>query len=298
MYFCTMDTTLNIRGTLMDLSTPKVMGIVNATPDSFYAASRTQTDAAIRRRVADMLAEGADILDVGGCSTRPGGSPVSADEEYTRLARVMEILRGDWPEVTVSVDTYRADVARRLHEEFGIDIINDISGTMADADLPVFAAEQRLPYVVMHLLDGVERMHSATLPADASPHAVVAMVLEDLMRKADKLHSLGVADVILDPGFGFSKTIEQNFALMGGLEAFTTTGLPVLVGVSRKSMVYKTMGVTPADALPGTIALNTIAVAKGACILRVHDVAAARQTIEMTRRTLSPFEAQKNIVYP
>lgn len=282
----------------MDLSTPKVMGIVNATPDSFYAASRTQTDAAVRQRVADMLADGADILDVGGCSTRPGGSPVSAYEEYTRVARAVEIIRSDWPEVIVSVDTYRADVARRLHEEFGIDVINDISGTMADADLPAFAAEQRLPYVVMHLIGGVESMHAATLPADASPQAVVAMVLEDLMRKADRLHSLGVADVILDPGFGFSKTMEQNFALMGGLEAFTATGLPVLVGVSRKSMVYKTMGITPADALPGTVALNTLAVARGASILRVHDVAAARQAIEMTRRTSAPFAVRKNMMYP
>ncbi len=293
-----MDITLNLHGSLMALSTPKVMGIVNATPDSFYAASRTETDAAIRRRVADMLAEGADFVDVGGCSTRPGGVPVSADEEYSRVARAVEVIRSDWPKAIISVDTYRADVARRLHEEFGIDIINDISGTLADDELPAFAAQYRLPYVVMHLLKGVGGMHSTTLPADASPGDVVALVLEDLMVKADKLHSLGVADVILDPGFGFSKTMEQNFALMGGLEAFTATGLPVLVGVSRKSMIYKTMGIAPADAVPGTRALNTLAVAKGASILRVHDVAAARQTIEMTRRTLSPFEAQKNIVCP
>lgn len=288
-----MDLALNIRGKLLNLSVPRVMGIVNVTPDSFYPASRTETAEAVRQRVSAMLAEGADILDVGGCSTRPGGSPVSADEEYDRLAPALEIIRQYWPQAIVSVDTYRAKVARRLHETFGIEIINDISGTVADAELPVFAAENHLAYVVMHLLGSVDTMHSATLPADAPVGKVVSMVLEDLMKKADRLHSLGVTDVILDPGFGFSKTMEQNFALMGGLEALTGSGLPVLVGVSRKSMIYKTMGISPAEALPGTTALHALAIAKGAAILRVHDVAAARQAVTMVSKSLAPFAVNK-----
>lgn len=298
MYFCTMYTTLRLGGTLMDLSTPKVMGIVNVTPDSFYSGSRTETADAVRTRVVRMRAEGADILDIGGCSTRPGGDAVSADEEYSRLARGMEVIRREWPEAIVSADTYRAEVARRIHREYRIDIVNDISGTLACADLPGFAAEHGLPYVVMHMLGGVETMHTSTLPPEADADTVVSLVLEDLMRKADHLHSLGVADVILDPGFGFSKTMKQNFALMDGLEALTATGQPVLVGVSRKSMVYKTLGVAPAGALPGTTALHAIALAKGASILRVHDVAAARQAIVMTAESLAPFRASKNILRP
>ncbi len=279
---------LNLRGRLVTFTRPAVMGIINATPDSFYSGSRAVSVSDVSARALAMAADGADIIDVGGCSTRPGAAAVSAADEADRVVGAIAAIREVLPSIPLSVDTYRTSVARAAIDA-GADIINDISGTLACEDLPAFAAEHGLPYIVMHMLGGVDTMHTSTLPPEADAGTVVSLVLEDLMRKADRLHTLGVADVILDPGFGFSKNMKQNFALMGGLEALTATGLPVLVGVSRKSMVYKTMGVTPAEALPGTTALHALAVAKGASILRVHDAAAARQAIVMTTESLAPF---------
>ena len=269
--------TINAGGKLMELSRPMVMGILNATPDSFYAGSRRQGEAEIEARADQIVAEGGDIIDVGAYSTRPGAAPVSEEEETRRLRMALAAVRRAQPGAVVSVDTFRPDVARMAAEEYGAAIINDVSGgnpqgafggTQAEAEAwpegyvpPIFAMAARLglPYVLM------------------SSAPTLGSVMLDLSAKTALLHSIGVKDVIADPGFGFGKTVEQNFAIMASLERLGELGLPVLVGVSRKSMVTRTLGCTADEALPGTIALNAIALTKGAAILRVHDVKEAAQ---------------------
>ena len=251
------------------------MGILNVTPDSFYAASRVQEEVAIRERVAQMLSEGANIIDVGAFSTRPGASEVSETEEMQRLDQALTIIRKNFPDALVSVDTFRADVARRCVRDFGVNIINDVSGGLLDDALFETVAELQVPYVLTH---------SGGL-ADA-PTAASETFVEDVCRffaeRLQRLYELGVADVILDPGFGFGKTLEQNYQLMHRLSDIV--GLfpdnPVLVGVSRKSMIYNLLEITPDEALNGTTVLHTLALQAGARILRVHDV---REAVEVVR---------------
>jgi len=267
--------TLNLRGHLTDFSQPQVMGILNVTPDSFYAASRVQEETAIRERVAQMLAEGADLIDVGAFSTRHGASEVSEAEEMQRLDSALTVVRRYAPEVLVSVDTFRAGVARRCVRDFGVQIINDVSGGQLDDTLFETVAELQVPYVLTH---------SGGL-ADASTTTTGTFV-EDVCRffaeRLQRLYELGVADVILDPGFGFGKTLEQNYQLMHRLSDIV--GLfpdnPMLVGVSRKSMIYKLLNISPEEALNGTTVLHTLALQAGARILRVHDV---REAVEAVR---------------
>lgn len=264
--------TLNFGGTLVELQRPAIMGIVNATPDSFYASSRTP-GALAGQRAAAMIEQGVDIIDVGAYSTRPGATPVDADTEYDRLAVAIAAVRtmcGE--EIPISIDTFRADVADRCLQAFGPLMINDVGGTTLDPAIGDVAAKWKVPYVLMHMRGTPETMNSLTDYRD-----VVADIIEDLARKADALHQQGVADIIIDPGYGFAKTIDQNYRLLNAIPQFKRMGMPVLVGISRKTMIWKPLAITPDQALNGTTALNTIALLKGADILRVHDVAEAVQ---------------------
>jgi dihydropteroate synthase len=274
-----MPYTLNIKGRLLPLTPPRVMGILNATPDSFFAGSRMQTEEAIAQRTRQIVAEGADIIDVGACSTRPDSTPVSEQEEMARLRTALTVITShleknsshlEEPPI-LSVDTFRPDVARMAVEEFGDDIINDVS----EGSPAMFRMAARLgkPYV----LTSVQADLRSTLLAFAA--------------KVQQLRDLGQKDIILDPGFGFGKTVEQNFSLMRDLEKLSVLDLPLLVGISRKSMIYKTLGCTPDEALGGTTVLNTVALMKGASILRVHDVKAAVDCITITAH-LSPLTSQ------
>lgn len=266
---------LNVNGRLLDLSTPCVMGILNLTPDSFYVHSRMETDEAIAARTHQIVDEGAAIVDVGAYSSRPGAADVSAGEEMARLRRGLEIIRREVPEAVVSVDTFRADVARMCVEEYGVAIVNDISAGELDKDMFATVAELRVPYVMMHMLGRPQDMQQA-------PHYdnVVREVFLYFARKVQQLRDMGAYDLVLDPGFGFGKTLEHNYELMARLEEFSVFELPLLVGISRKSMIYKLLGISPEEALNGTTVLHTIALQKGADILRVHDV---RQAVEAVR---------------
>ena len=267
---------INVGGNLMDFRSPKVMGIVNVTPDSFYGGSRVGTAEAVRRRVAEMRRDGADIIDIGGFSSRPGASDVSPEEEYNRLAGGLEAVRIEWPEAIVSVDTFREEVARRCVEEWGVAIVNDIGGGTLDPDMWDTVAELGVTYVLMHM-----RGTPATMTGLSDYGDVTAEVLSDLAFKLAKLREAGVADVIIDPGFGFAKTVEQNYRLLADLREFRVLGAPLLAGLSRKTMIWKTLGVTADEARDGTIALDTVALMNGADILRVHDVRPAAETIKL-----------------
>ena len=271
-----MSYTINAGGRLLDLQTPVVTGILNATPDSFYAGSRTQTEAEIAARVHQIVDEGAGIIDVGAYSSRPGADDVPAEEEMLRLRHALDIVRREAPDAIISVDTFRADVAKMCIEEGGAHIINDISGGTLDKNMFRTVARLRVPYILMHIQGEPHTMQQA-------PHYdnLEQEVFLFLSQRVDQLRQLGVADIILDPGFGFGKTLAHNYELMNRLEDFREFDLPLLVGISRKSMIYKLLGTTPAEALGGTIALNTIALMKGAHILRVHDVRAAVETVRI-----------------
>ncbi len=271
-----MSYTINAGGRLLDLQTPVVMGILNATPDSFYAGSRTQTETEIAARVHQIVDEGAGIIDVGAYSSRPGADDVPVEEEMLRLRHALDIVRREAPDAIISVDTFRADVAKMCIEEGGAHIINDISGGTLDKNMFRTVARLRVPYILMHIQGEPHTMQQA-------PHYdnLEQEVFLFLSQRVDQLRQLGVADIILDPGFGFGKTLAHNYELMNRLEDFREFDLPLLVGISRKSMIYKLLGTTPAEALGGTIALNTIALMKGAHILRVHDVRAAVETVRI-----------------
>lgn len=271
--------TLNIRGKLRTFTYPQVMGILNVTPDSFYDGSRTPRSMpeAILSRVEKMLSEHADMIDVGGYSTRPGAPAVSPDEELARIKQGLAAVRKLDSDIPVSVDTFRSEVARRAVSELGADIINDVSGGVIDPEIFSVAADTHVPYILMHMRGTPETMQSLT---DYSAYGSVTVGVAAELRKAlIRLNELGLADVIVDPGFGFSKTVQQNYRLMHDLPALSKMldNLPLLVGISRKSMIYKPLGITPAESLSGTTALNTLALERGAAILRVHDVAAAVQ---------------------
>lgn len=271
--------TLCLGGMLMDLGTPKVMGILNVTSDSFFDGGRYTTPESVAARIRGIRNQGADIIDVGACSTRPGSHAPSEEEEYSALARALDLISREWPEAVVSVDTFRASVAARCASQWGsVKIINDISGGGMDTEMFGTVATLGVAYVLTHSKGTPETMQTLTDYED-----VTAETLSDLSRKLAQLRLEGVADVIVDPGFGFAKTTEQNFRLLAQLDAFRALDAPLLVGVSRKSMICKTLSVTPHDALNGTTALNMAALLKGAGILRVHDVREAVQTVRLFR---------------
>ncbi|MDE7437978.1 MAG: dihydropteroate synthase [Muribaculaceae bacterium] len=268
---------INIKGALMSLETPKVMGILNATPDSFYSGSRVADRESVARRVRQMVDEGVDIFDVGGYSTRPGCTDISPEEEYSRLSGALEVIRKHAPEIPVSVDTFRADVARRCVEDWQVDIINDIGGGTLDPEMFDTVADLDVAYILMHIKGTPATMGNFTDYED-----VVAEVLSDLAFKVAELRRKKVRDVIVDPGFGFAKTVEQNYQLLALLDSFHLTGSPVLAGLSRKTMIWKPLGITAADAANGTTVLNTAALLNGADILRVHDVRNAKEAVKLT----------------
>lgn len=271
---------LNIGGRLVDYTRPAVMGIVNVTPDSFYAGSRTTDAEAVGRRVTAMLGEGVDIIDVGAYSSRPGAADVSPEEESERLARGLEAVRRVAPDAVVSVDTFRASVARKAVGDFGPLIINDISGGALDDDMFETVAELGVPYIMMHMRG---------TPADMQQHcdydSLASDILAELGERLGRLTLMGVSDIIVDPGFGFSKTLAQNYELLASLPLFALFHRPLLVGLSRKSMATRLLGIDTADALNATTVLNTLALDRGASILRVHDVAAARQAVDIFTAT-------------
>ena len=268
---------LNLRGRLMQFERPAVMGILNITPDSFYASSRATADLDIARRVESMIQDGADILDVGACSTRPGADVVTADEELARLRHGLEILRRVSPDIPVSVDTFRSRVAAIAVEECGADIINDISGGEADGEMFDTVSLLHVPYIMMHMRGTPETMQRLTDYTD-----VAAEVAEWLQRRVRELSLRGVSDVIVDPGLGFAKTVGQNYSLLGCTDIIGgITGKPVLIGLSRKSMITKPLGITADEALAPTTALNLYALRQGASIIRVHDVKEGRMAVEL-----------------
>lgn len=270
--------TINVRGRLIDLSTPKVMGILNATPDSFYSGSRKQTEREIADRANQIMDEGGTFIDVGAFSTRLGAVEVSEEEETARLKRAIAIVRREQPDAPISVDTYRPLVARRCIEEFGADIINDVSegGITGIVDTPIHeqgnmfktVGELKVPYILMSVKSNMHDM------------------LKAFAEEVQTLRDYGAKDIILDPGYGFGKTLDENYAILSEAERLLTLELPVLVGVSRKSMIFKLIGGDPTTSLNGTTVLNTISLMKGAAILRVHDVREAWECVKMTKRNV------------
>lgn len=270
--------TINVRGRLIDLSTPKVMGILNATPDSIYSGSRKQTEREIADRANQIMDEGGTFIDVGAFSTRPGAVEVSEEEETERLKRAIAIVRREQPDAPISVDTYRPLVARRCIEEFGADIINDVSegGITGIVDTPIHeqgnmfktVGELKVPYILMSVKSNMHDM------------------LKAFAEEVQTLRDYGAKDIILDPGYGFGKTLDENYAVLSEAERLLTLELPVLVGVSRKSMIFKLIGGDPTTSLNGTTVLNTISLMKGAAILRVHDVREAWECVKMTKRNV------------
>lgn len=272
-----MDYTINVSGRLIDLSHPQVMGILNVTPDSFYADSRKQTEEEIAKRAEQILEEGAAMIDVGAFSTRPGAAMVSEEEESARLHLALSVIRRNHPEAVLSIDTFRPAVVKRVIAEFGDCVINDVGGLTAGPDGAL--ADDPIRREEMFRL--VSSMHVPYIYMTSA--ATLREVLLDFAEKAQQLRDLGQKDIILDPGFGFGKTTDQDYALMGELEKLQVMQLPILVGISRKSMIWRRLGITPAEALNGTTALHAVALLKGASILRVHDVKAAMETVKLIR---------------
>lgn len=273
---------LNVNGRLLDLSTPQVMGILNVTPDSFYAGSRSRTEAEIAARACQILDEGASIIDIGAYSSRPNAEHTSPEEEMQRLRTGLEILNRNHPDAIISVDTFRAEVARQCVEEYGAAIINDISAGEMDEQMFPTVARLNVPYIMMHMQGTPQNMQK-------EPHYenLLKEVFMYFARKVRQLRDLGMKDIILDPGFGFGKTLEHNYELMAHLEEFGIFELPLLVGVSRKSMIYRLFGATPQEALNGTTVLDTVALMKGADILRVHDVREAVEAVRLIEKLKS-----------
>lgn len=268
---------LNVNGRLLDLSTPQVMGILNVTPDSFYAGSRMQTEAEIAARARQVLDEGAAIIDIGAYSSRPNAEHISPEEEMKRLRIALEILNRNHPEAIISVDTFRADIAEQCVNEYGVAIINDIAAGEMDNRMFETVARLGVPYIMMHMQGTPQNMQK-------EPHYdnLLKEVFMYFAKKVQQLRDLGAKDIILDPGFGFGKTLDDNYELMTHLEEFSIFELPLLVGVSRKSMIYRLFDITPEEALNGTSILNTVALMKGADILRVHDVREAVEAVKIT----------------
>ena len=276
--------TLNIRGKLIDLATPKVMGILNCTPDSFYVGSRKQTEHDIAERANQIIQEGGTMIDVGAFSTRPGAKEVSEEEEMARLKAALQVVRREQPDAVVSVDTYRPNVARHCIEDWGADIINDVSegGLTGIVNTPIHEAENmfdiigqlKVPYILMSVKSNLHDM------------------MISFADEVQQLRNRGVKDIILDPGFGFGKTLQQNYEIYNDMERLGTLQLPLLVGISRKTMIYKLVGGDPTTALNGTTVLNTAALLKGAGILRVHDVQEAVESVTIVSAIQSPSEIQ------
>jgi len=267
---------------MLDLATPQVMGILNVTPDSFYSESRKQSEIAIIERAHQIVSEGASIIDIGAYSSRPGADDISTAEEMQRLRHALQLINYEQPNAIISVDTFRADVAKMCVEEYGVAIINDISAGELDDKMFDTVSKLKVPYIIMHMKGNPRTMQDSPKYDDLMGEMMMYFSL-----KINKLHSMGVNDIIVDPGFGFSKTIEHNYQLMANMEELHELKKPILVGISRKSMIYKFMGTSPQEALNGTTMLNTIALQKGANILRVHDVKECVEVVKMYQKLVS-----------
>ena len=276
VYTAIMMKTIRVGSRLLDLQRPVVMAIINVTPDSFFDGSRTPEVRAVRERVHKAVAEGASIIDVGGYSSRPGAADVPPAEELRRVSLAVEVIRNEHPEMAVSVDTFRASVAEGVISRFGPCIVNDISAGELDADIMGVAARYGVPYIAMHMRGTPADMQGRTVYGD-----ITREVVEYLAGRLEAARRAGIRDVVLDPGFGFAKTTAQNYELLAGMGGIAELGCPVLAGVSRKSMIYKVLGVTPDDSLNGTTALNWECLRQGADILRVHDVAPAAEAVRL-----------------
>lgn len=269
--------TININGELVDLSTPKVMGIINVTPDSFYSGSRQQSIYEILKKADQMINEGATFLDIGGYSSRPGADDISPKEELKRVIGPIEAINREFPEIIISIDTFRASVAKEAIA-CGAQMVNDISGGDLDPKMFELVQSFQVPYILMHMKGTPQNMKERAKYAD-----VVKEIIASISAKLNKLSKIGVNDILVDPGFGFAKTVDQNFEILSKLEALKILGRPLLVGLSRKSMIYKTLNVSPEETLNGTTVVNTLALLKGASILRVHDVKEASEAIELVK---------------
>jgi dihydropteroate synthase len=267
--------TLNVSGKLIDLSQPKVMGILNVTPDSFYDGKKFNDEKTILGHAEKMLKEGADFIDVGGYSTRPGAQEVSVEEELNRVLPAINSIANNFPEATISIDTFRSQVAKEAVEA-GAKMINDIAGGELDKKMFSTVAQLGVPYILMHM-----RGTPQTMTQQTGYDNLIKDITDYFHAKIFQLQNLGVKDIIIDPGFGFAKTMKQNFEMLNKLEQFQILGKPILVGLSRKSMIWKTLKVNPEEALNGTTALNTIALLKSASVLRVHDVREAKEVINL-----------------
>ncbi|MCG8696750.1 MAG: dihydropteroate synthase [Bacteroidales bacterium] len=268
--------TINLNGKLYDISNPLVMGILNVTPDSFYDGGSYLNKETIRTQVQKLINEGVDIIDIGGYSSRPGAKNITGEEEFKRISNALEIICSEFEDVIISVDTFRSSVIKDVIKHFRLDIINDITGGKNNNELAELAALHQLPYVVMHMRGNPQNMQQLS-----NYKHVINEMLRELAELASKAVDLGVNDIIIDPGFGFAKTAEQSFEVLNNLDLFSMLGHPLLVGLSRKSMIYKTLNIEPSEALNGTTALHMTALMKGAGILRVHDVKEARQVIDL-----------------
>ena len=274
--------TINCSGKIIDLSEPKVMGIVNVTPDSFYSGSRCQSENEVVERVKKHLSEGATFIDLGAYSTRPGCEDISAEEEINRLKPALDIITKEFPQALISIDTFRSQVAEFAISEYGVPIINDISGGMLDEKMSEIVGKYHAAYILMHMIGTPQNMQS-----NCNYNNLIEDITKFFAVQSEKFRKAGTNDIILDPGFGFSKTLDQNYELMNKMQDFEIFGLPILVGISRKSMIYKLLGGTPADSANGTTVLNTIALLKGADILRFHDVKPAVEAIKICEKTIS-----------
>ena len=267
---------INAGGKLIDLSVPKVMGIINITPDSFYRGSRVTGEKEIISTAVRMTEEGADILDIGGYSSRPSAEDITAEEEGSRVLNAIRLIRKELPGAIVSVDTFRAEIAKTAVNEYGADIINDISGGDADEKMFGLVTQLNIPYIMMHM-----KGNPRTMQENPEYDDVVADILKWFGSRIVKLQNAGVKDIIIDPGFGFGKTIKHNFEMLRRLGDFAIAGLPLLAGISRKSMIWKSLSITPSEALNGTSVLHAVALLNGADILRVHDVKEAVQAVKL-----------------
>jgi dihydropteroate synthase len=266
---------LRLKEKLVHLDSPKVMGIINLTDDSFHEASRSNSDKQLIAKAIQMHQEGADFIDIGACSSRPGAQEILLEDELSKIQHATRLLKKELPEMILSIDTYRSQVAQAAIDN-GADLINDISGGQIDNDMFDVVAKNKVPYILMHMKGTPENMQNFT-----DYENIFMDMVNYFSKKIAQLEEKGVHDIIIDPGFGFSKTLEQNFELLNSLEQFHLLGKPILVGLSRKSMIYKKLGITANDALNGTTALNTLALLKGASILRVHDVKEAKEIISL-----------------
>ncbi len=274
--------TINCKGELYDLSQPKVMGILNITPDSFFDGGKYNTEEMILNQVIMMMNDGCDILDIGAYSSRPGADNVPEDVELKRLEAALKVIRFHFPDILISVDTFRSEVAKKLVKDYQVDIINDISAGEMDEKMFETIADLNVPYIMMHMQGTPQNMQQ-----NPEYKNVVKDIMTYFSKKLEKIKLLGINDVILDPGFGFGKTIDHNYQLLKYLDDFKIFELPLLVGVSRKSMIQKLLDITPEDALNGTTVLNTFALLGGANIIRVHDVKEAKETIKLTEKFLN-----------